>query len=272
MGGLVMDDSLQCGKCGYWVHAFLRCCPECGEPVFLTLDKSNARPELFFDLMTSLFNLVADKSNSRRERYLPQFSEDTIFRRCEIEFAGEAHCFALQSATEDDWPEEIQDLFAMTLTNTLVGYVYRSVEEFVTSKKTEELQPAEKDYLMASLGKEDLDHSCYRLLSAGDELDRRVLFCLALRLDSSHIMYKLADSEQQKEWYFSVIEQSLEKTIQFYKIACRALWPKKDLGEFLESRQEVIRENVEKDFLFGYVVKLSESLNPYKPKAPRHLH
>jgi len=269
-----MEDSMRCGNCGIWVHCFLRTCPACGGSLFVSLENVNARPELFFDLMTSLFNLVADKDNARRGRYLPPFSEDVIQRRCELEFHNEVYSFELDVQSEEDWPEEIRDLFAMSLTNTLTGYIYRSVEEFVTQKKSPELLPAEKQSLIAVLDspKAGIGRSCYRRLDRSNAVDRAVLFCLALRLGNTLPKYMLADDDKQKSWYFSIVEQVYDRTIHFYSMAFKAIQPLKSLNEFMNQRRDSIRDNVEKDFLFGYVVKLSESLNPVKSPEHSRLH
>lgn len=272
-----MDDSLQCGRCGIWVHCFLRSCPECGEPLFIALDRKNAKPENFFDLMTSLYNMVADKENPGRARYLPGISERVIQRRCEIEFQDEAHVFGFGHNNDEDWPEEIRDIFAMALSNTLIGYIYRYIEEFICRSgdgKCSELTEAERKSLISALVSDEsgFNQSCFRVLNSENEIDSRVLFCLALRINENYVHYLLAQDDQEDAWFNSILEQSIEKTTYFYGMAFRALWPDKDLRQFLERRRSVIRENVEKDFLFGYVVRLSESLNPLRARASSHLH
>lgn len=267
-----MEESLQCGKCGIWVHCFLRNCPACGEPIFLALDRTNARPENFFDLLTSLYNLVANKENPRRARYLPGVSEKVIQRRCEIEFRDEARVFGFGNSDNDDWPEEVRDIFAMALSNALIGYTYRYVEEFIMGGKCAELAAAEKTALVSALmtGEAGFRESCFRVLDPENEIDGRVLFCLALKINENYLRYMLAGEEQQNERFRNVLEQSIEKTIYFYGMAFRALWPDKDLRQFLSGREGIIRKNVEKDFLFGYVVRLSESLNPLRVAAYLH--
>jgi hypothetical protein len=272
-----MDDSLQCGNCGIWVHCFLRNCPECGAPVFLALDRANAKPEHFFDLMTSLYNLVADKENPGRARYLPGISERVIQRRCEIEFQDEAHVFGFGHHDDEDWPEEIRDIFAMALTNTLIGYIYRYIEEFICRTKDGkcgELTEVERESLVSVLMSDEsgYNESCFRVLNSENEIDWRVLFCLALRINKNYVRYLLAEEDQEDEWFSSILEQSIEKTTYYYGMAFRALWPDKDLRQFLARRHNIIRKNVEKDFLFGYVVRLSESLHPLRPRLPSHLH
>lgn len=269
-----MDESLQCGRCGIWVHCFLRTCPECGEPLFLALDPRNAKPENFFDLMTSLYNLVADKENPRRVRYLPGISERVIERRCEIEFQDEAHVFGFGLANDENWPEELRDIYAMALTNTLTGYIYRYVEEFILGGKNGELGEAERKSLISTLLADEsgFNESCFRVLNSENEIDRRVLFCLALRINANYIRYLLADEGREDEWFNCILEQSIEKTTYFYGMAFRALWPDQDLRQFLARRRNTIRENVQKDFLFGYVVRLSETLHPVSRQASSHLH
>lgn len=275
-----MDDSLQCAKCGIWVHCFLRNCPVCGEPIFLTIDRNHAAPEHFYELMTSMYNMVADRDNPGRARYLPGMSERAIQRRCEIEFQDEAHYFGFGHLDNEDWPEELRDIFAMALSNTLTGYVYRCVEEFICRSglpaggKRGELAAAERRALISALTAEEtgFSESCYRVLDPDNEVDSRVLLCLALRINENYLRYLLAEEDQQDEWFRCVLEQSIEKTTYFYGMAFRAMWPDRDLRLFMATRRGPIRKNVEKDFLFGYVVRLSESLYPLKPRVPSHLH
>ncbi|MDQ5985360.1 MAG: hypothetical protein CSYNP_01069 [Syntrophus sp. SKADARSKE-3] len=271
-----MDESLQCGGCGIWVHCFLRYCPQCGEPLFIALDPVNAKPENFFDLMTSLYNLVANQDNRRRSRYLPGISERVIQRRCEVEFRDEAHAFGFNS-DDKDWPEEVRDVFAMALTNTLIGYIYRSVEEFICHAgdvKSGGLTVAETEALVSYFisGETGYNESCFRELNPEDEIDWRVLFCLALRINENYVRYLLEEKDLHDEWFQSILGQSIEKTIFYYSIAFRALCPDNDLRQFLAMRKGFIQENVEKDFLFGYIVKLSESLLPIKAYGTAHLH
>jgi hypothetical protein len=52
-------------------------------------------------------------------------------------------------------------------------------------------------------------------------------------------------------------------TIQCNEKAFKALKPNTDITALLDRKQGAIRDGVEQDILFGYIVKLSESLYPY---------
>lgn len=269
-----MDDAVQCRNCGIWVHCFLRNCPVCGEAVFTSLEKSNAGPERFFDLMTSLYNLVADTDNPERSRYIPSISENIIIRRCGIDFPGELHVLSMDYESEYEWPEEVRDLYAMCLTNTLCGYVFRSVEEIVSHEKSPELSTETVNGILSSLDshKEIIEKSSYRFLDRLDYPDSRALFCLAMLTNGAHLEYRLADPEQHDAWFSSIIEQSTDRAVEFFKIAFGALRPKEDISDLILKWHDFIRENVERGFLFGYAVRLSESLVPCKPQASSQTH
>jgi hypothetical protein len=163
-------------------------------------------------------------------------------------------------------PDAVQALYPLSLSNSLTGYVYRSVEEFVTDRKSAELSPTERECLLTSLYEEaeqDLKDSCYKALNRNDELDGRILFCLALRWRNRHLKYLLADDEQQGCWYFNALQQNIEGSIRCHERAYKALFPDADIASLMERKQDAIRENTEQDVFFGYIVKLSESLHPY---------
>lgn len=264
-----MDDALQCENCGMWIHCFIRYCPACGNPVFTSLDPANARPELFFELMTSLYNLAANRENDERKRYIHPISEDGLIRRCSIDFKDELQALSLDYGYEDDWPEEIEDLFAMCLSSTLSGYVFRSVEEFITNCRSPEISPEKKEHIWSVLHsmEETIKKSSYRLLDPGDDLDRRVLFCIALLTCDGHLEHLLVTDKQHDHWFASIIEQSTERAIEFFQIAFAVLRPGESVPELIAEKRDFIRENVERGFLFGYAMKLSESLVPYKLQA-----
>ena len=260
-----MQDNSTCKKCGRLVNCLFRFCPFCGEPIHISLEQINTKPELFVELMNSLYNLIADKNNEKRTEYLTPLSESVMSRRCKIEFEDEFRSISMTYLTKGGLPDAVLDLYPMSLTNSLSGYVYRTIEELVTHKKSAELSDADRQYLMTSMYREaeaDLKNGCYRILREDNELDRRLLFCLALRWDNRHLKYLLADDEQQGEWFSTVLSQNVERTVQCNERAFKALKPGMDITALLDRKLGAIRDGVEQDILFGYIVKLSESLYP----------
>ena len=71
-----------CDKCGKAFDYSFRYCPTCGGRLYFSLDTPNAKPEMFIDFFNSLYNLLADKNNDSRSKYLPNLSEKIIARRC----------------------------------------------------------------------------------------------------------------------------------------------------------------------------------------------
>jgi hypothetical protein len=261
-----MQDNLTYKKCGRLVDCLFRFCPFCSAPIHISLEQINTKPELFIDQMNSLYNFIADKNNEKRSEYLPPLSESIMSRRCKIEFEDEFRSISMTYLTKGGLPDAVLDLYPMSLTNSLSGYVYRTVEELVTHKKSAELSDTDRQYLRTSMYREaeaDLKNSYYKVLREDNALDNRVLFCLALRWDNRHLKYLLADDEQQGEWFSKVLSQNIERTIQYNERAFRALKPNTDITALLDRKQGAIRNGVEQDILFGYIVKLSESLYPY---------
>jgi len=183
-----------------------------------------------------------------------------------MEFEDEFRAISMTYITKGGLPDAVMDLYPMSLTNSLSGYVYRSIEEFVTHKKSAELPESERQYLKKSMYKEaeaDLKNSCYKVLREDNELDSRVLFCLALKWNNRHLKFLLADDEQHGKWFSKVLPQNVERTIQCNEKAFKALKPNTDITALLGRKHGAIRDGVEQDFMFGYIVKLSESLYPY---------
>lgn len=265
-----MNDSIKCGNCGSRVHCFTRYCPVCGKAVFTSLIPANAQPRRFFDLMTSLYNLVANRDNPERNRYIPFFSEDTIMHRCNTYFYYELH-HLMPHAVEHDCKEEVQDLYTMCLSNSLCGYVFRHIEEFVTGGRSPELTPPEKERIRA-LPDSNIKKSCYEYFSHVNSLEDRVLFCLGILMSNCHRQYMLAELAQYEEWFTVIIAQSTDRTLEFYKPVFESLCPGKRASQRISDNYHVIRDNVERDFLFGYAVKLGESLDPYKIQASADRH
>lgn len=259
-------DINKCKKCGRVVDYFFRYCPSCGERIYISLEALNAKPELFIDLLNSLYNLIADKNNDRRTEYFPVLSESIIIRRCKIEYDDQVKSILLDSILKGGLPDALRDLYHLSLTNTLSGYTYRSIEEFIVNIKSEKLSESEKNSLISSLFKEAgeaLRNDCYKVLNPDNIVDNRVLFCLSLRWDNRHMKYLLADEKHQSEWYSNILSQNTANSMKYHEKIYKILRLDADVKSIIARKQNAIQENVEQDIIFGYIVKLCESLNPY---------
>ena len=128
------------------------------------------------------------------------------------------------------------------------------------------LSKAEKRQLMSSLFKEaerDLKDSCYKVLDPSNFVDNRVVFCLSVRWKNGQLKYLLADDLYQREWFFNILSQNIATSMKYYEKIFKILVPGTDVTAIVDRKREVIEENVEQDLIFGYIVKLCESLSPY---------
>jgi hypothetical protein len=78
MSGGWQERSVKCKSCGASVDCLFRFCPACGGRIHIPLERTNAKPEMFIDLMNSLYSLLVDKNNASRTKYLPALSENAM--------------------------------------------------------------------------------------------------------------------------------------------------------------------------------------------------
>lgn len=259
-----MTTNLTCRKCARAVSGSYRYCPYCGAEVHTAFNEENARPEAFIELLNSLYNLLADKASPVRRHYLPQISEDVMSRRATLEFNDEFGRFFATFAAHGGMPQSVSDLLTVSLSNALTGYAYRSVEEAVMRKRSSALSPTESERLLSSMRVEagsSLRDSCFAVLDEKKAVDLRLLRCLALRWDNRHLPYLLADDSVQRKWIATVMSQNIDSTIKRHEAALIDM-QSGDIRSLMHRKLPAIADNVEQDVIFGYIVKLSESLWP----------
>lgn len=256
----------KCNRCDKVVDYSARYCPACGNKLYASLDSSTARPEMFIDLFNSLYNLLADKNNDDRSDYFPDLSEKIIARRCKLEYEDDYKDMVRNLTMNFVPPDATVDMYYLSLSNTLAGYTYRSVEELIVKKKSAQLSEAEKHRLMSSLFKEaadDFTNSCYEALEPNNAIDNRILFCLAIRWNNGQLKYLLADDKYHQDWFFNILSQNISKSIKYHVKIFNLLMSGANAQALVSRKREAIEQNAEQDLLFGYIVKLCESLNPY---------
>ena len=255
----------KCNKCEHSLDYSFRYCPSCGAPAYSALDPANATPDSFLDLFNSLYNLLADKSNNERSQYLPVLSEQIIARRSKIEFDDDYGSMVRNLTAKFIPPATAETLYHLYLTNTLTGYTYRSVEELIFKTKSPSLSESEKAYFINSLfteAGEDLKQSGYKILDPRHNLDNRVLLCLAIRWDNRHLKFQLADDKFQDEWGSIILSQNILSSLKHHENLFHLLLPSADAKALVAKKRSAIENGTQQDFLFGYIVKLAETLNP----------
>jgi hypothetical protein len=186
-------------------------------------------------------------------------------RRSQIEHEMDMKELFMATFNKPGAEEVLMNLYTLSLSTALAGYVYRSVEEMICKRTNYPLSEIEKNSLLSSMYQETgaaLTDSEYCVLRPDDAVDGRLLFCLALRWDNRHLKYLLADDEIQQEWWATVLAQSIElgeERVEHVYRAMELIGPRNGLSD---QTKEAVRDGIEQDLLHGYIVKLAESLIP----------
>lgn len=258
----------KCPQCGRDCDLADRFCPRCGAQLYVSLDQTKATPDSFLPLLNSLYNLLAtrhgEQAHPARAKYLHEVSEKVMIRRCRIEHEETMKQWVPIIFRTAGAAERLMELYHLSLSNTLAGYTFRSVEEMICKKKTERISETKKSFLIDSMYKEcgsEMAASEYKVLNRDDPVDNRLVFCLALRSDNRHLEYVLADDDLQALWWNTFFSGSIKLNEAHIEPLFRAILRGRGPG-LGESEKETIRESVEQDLLHGYIVKLAESLDP----------
>jgi hypothetical protein len=258
----------KCQKCGADCDLAHRFCPKCGTQLYVTLDQPGATPESFVPLLNSLYNLLAigkgESAHPERTKYIPELSDLVMIRRSRIEHQTMRRNFLSLIIKDIDVDAALMDFYKLSLSNALAGYAYRSVEEMIYRTRSERLSVSEKNSLISSMSEgcgDDLRESGYKDLRADDVVDRRLLFCLALRWNNRHLNHLLAEEPVQREWWATLVSQNFRLSENCAECVFRAMGVLKD-GKGLSDRdKESARDNAEEDLIHGYIVRFAESLD-----------
>jgi hypothetical protein len=186
-------------------------------------------------------------------------------RRSQIEHETDVQQLLMATFKKPGAEQILTDLYTLSLSTALAGYVYRSVEEMICKGTNDPLSESEKSGYLCSMYQEygtTLANSEYRVLKPNDVVDDRLLFCLALRWDNRHLKYLLAGAEIQREWWATMLSQNIElaeKRVEQVYRAVELIGPSRGLSH---QTKEMVRDGVVQDLLHGYIVKLVESLIP----------
>jgi len=237
--------------------------------MYAPLDLAGAGPESFIPILNSLYNLLAAKQGESPHpdhlKYLPEPSERVMIRRCRIEHRMNLKSFADTIKRNSGAEAVLMDLYTLALSNTLAGYVYRSVEEAVCKKKSAQLAESEKAQLINSMYAEygsEMSKTLYGELRAEDVADGRLVLCLALRWKNRHLKYLLAEDQLQQKWWETVFSQNLALSLHCVEHVFRTLRLLSEGKSLSENNTAAAVERAEQDLIHGYIVKLSESLVP----------
>jgi hypothetical protein len=142
--------------------------------------------------------------------------------------------------------------------NTVTGYAVRATEELIVKKKTLPLSVKEIENginFFKNLYSDEYLVKDIAVHMADKAEERRILFIFFIQDDNKHMNYFL-DEPMFQRWFHIILESNTEATLQRYRDAFSIS------GSHATPKVDEIAEEVLNDMVFGYCVKLSETLFP----------
>ncbi|MHA1677948.1 MAG: hypothetical protein ACTSW3_04090 [Promethearchaeota archaeon] len=265
-----MNKTKICNKCGHSSKIASRYCEKCGNPLFIELDSSNLREEKLIDIFNSLYNLICDKSNSERKQYISSLSEKVIFDRNKRIFKDYAKNISILKSMSGSNPFDLNlsPLIQSTSSNVLSGYTFRVAEELHTGKKSDNLDIKEIEKIIIEYleaGKKAIgDEFLWYKSDIKSPLIKREILSTALLRDNKYLSFTLLDEENIKSWLSHIMNGNFKRHIKTIERLYNNIYGSPQVAKNLVSNnQEKYGNDVIEDVIFGYCLRLSESLMPY---------
>ena len=268
-------DTGICNKCGKAINRLNRFCQNCGAPIYLSLDSPNLKNEDLSDIFYSLQNLICNREGKERDKYISKESEEVLYqpnKRLRDEFpetrfeSGTPNALGkyLQPMEIDS---AIANVFGRYRTNALTGYAARVAEELHTGKQSGALSKKDVESLINDFieQKKKIDGNNFKYSEKDlvNPVDRRLIFCEALSAgdlsggknvdDGKYLRFTLEDKRTVQDFLSRTIAQNLKWTIEATE---------RIAGMGFCRTDEEIKQKVVGDIIFGYCVRLGESLDP----------
>jgi hypothetical protein len=256
-----VNTSMKCARCGKIADLSVRFCPQCGHPFFVDLSRKDLTGDMFLDVLNSLYNLIVTPGIPDREVYFHAVSRRLINRRYELEYNLELRTGVFASfpgSNSAARTEAINMRINSRSSNTLTGYAIRGAEEIIAGNRTSPLSFKEIENGINSFRDAYADEYLVKdiaLHMSNEAQARRILFVFFLQDDNKHMNYFL-DEPLLQRWFGTIIQTNTEATLQRYRNAFSVI------DSHPTPRSKDIADEVLNDMVFGYCVKLSESLFP----------
>jgi hypothetical protein len=138
--------------------------------------------------------------------------------------------------------------------NAVTGYTIRVTEELITKGKTAPININEiSNYISEFVNRYSTEHVVKYISEnmPNQMLKDRILFIFYLQDDNKHMRYFLNEPLLTK-WFDTIYQTNANDTFQRYL-------------NYIKPKENMLFEEVLNDIVFGYCVKLSESLYPLDP-------
>jgi hypothetical protein len=240
----------------------VRFCSQCGHPFFIALSKKDLTGDIFIEVLNSLYNLIITTDIRERDAYFHPVSRTLINRRYELEHKLEVDALKYDlfgAFTGNKFTERVEAInmrIKSRSSNTVTGYAVRATEELIVKKKTLPLSVKEVENGINVFKKSYSDEYLVKDIAAhmaDKNEERRILFVFYIQDDNKHMNYFL-DEPMLQRWFAIILESNTEATLQRYRHAISIS------GAHVTPKMDEIAEEVLNDMVFGYCVRLSESL------------
>lgn len=261
---LSIISSNACTRCGKAVADLsVRFCPDCGQPLFVDLSRSDLRPDDFLDVLNSLYNLIIIIGHKQRDAHFHPVSRRLMNARFELEHREEfgALMFGSLGVGETRFPGRLEAIgmrVSARSSNAVTGYAVRACEELIVRRKLPPLPIKTIQEGIDFVGTQYKDEYIVKRIAKDmpSDADRqRIMFIFYLQDDNRHVNYFLDESMIEKH-FGTVLGQNVELTLQKHREAISVAGIRRTFKE------DELAEEVLSDIVFGYCLKLSESLFP----------
>lgn len=221
--------------------------------------KSMLNEEIFHNQYLSLYAVIADKSNPKRQLYFPTISEKLMWFFLEVLYKGQP--------TSDD----LADLCTISASNILAGYCFRTTEEALAASKNCEIEMREVSKLIEKHQEDekkemgqDYQYYLWKDADLNNSIIRRFVFLDALRKNNYYQKFLLFEKSEIVKCMYPCIEGIRKSAIENLERAFTRTYKSEQKAKYkVQQKRALYEEEAGNDFIIGYCLRLSESLMPY---------
>lgn len=214
-------------------------------------------------MLNSTYNLVITVGHKQRDIYFHPVSRRLMNARFELEHREEfgALMFGGLGAGATMFPGRLEAIgvrITARSSNAVTGYAVRASEELIVRRKLPPLPVKAIQEGIALVRSQYKDEYIVKRIAQDMPCDadrERIMFIFYLQGDNKHMNYFL-DELMIGKYFDIILQQNAELTLQKHRDALSAAGVRRTLKE------DELAGEVLNDIVFGYCVKLSESLFP----------
>ncbi len=239
--------------------------------MYIDLESNAIKEYDFLHIFNALYNLLIDKTNPKREKYIIKNSEEILSQLNKKEYLDDLEHIhfrimelktSLKIEDENIWDADVRQLFQHYNSDKMSGYALRCAEELYTGKKSKKLKSEEIEKIV---NRKKISNTELKGMNLSETERKIYIFCKSLR--DSEIF--LLPSKEIIETMNVIIAQFAEDTYKTTLETLKKIYPgvyevikdknwEKDFG--IPTSKEEILNIALNDFIFGYRLKASESL------------